>query len=133
MFDWSTPVECPKCGSKDTGFIEARYEISIYMCSVCGNCFEIEKDEYRKLKKMNIKKIIAREVLILLVVLSIGILFYSIGSILNYLKPQAEYPGLVCLNGYLLKRIGIVMLLIVYPLYWLIHFIHWAVRTLREK
>lgn len=45
MPDWPPPVECPKCGSKDTRFVEPHYEMSIYECNVCGCRFEIEEEE----------------------------------------------------------------------------------------
>lgn len=42
MPDWFPAVECPKCGSKDTRFVEPRDEMSIYECAVCGCRFEID-------------------------------------------------------------------------------------------
>jgi uncharacterized Zn finger protein len=42
MADWHPAVECSKCGSDDTRFIEPRYEISVYECNSCGTRFEIE-------------------------------------------------------------------------------------------
>ena len=45
MPEWNPPVECPKCYSKDTRFVEPHYEKSIYECNVCGCRFEIEEDE----------------------------------------------------------------------------------------
>lgn len=30
MPDWTPTVECPKCGSQDTRFVEPHYEMSIY-------------------------------------------------------------------------------------------------------
>ncbi|MDD4954361.1 MAG: hypothetical protein PHG40_05605 [Candidatus Omnitrophica bacterium] len=41
MSDWAPPVECPKCGSKDTRFLEPKYEASVYECAGCGCRFEI--------------------------------------------------------------------------------------------
>lgn len=45
MSDWSLSVECPKCGSSDTRFVEPRYEVSIYECNICGCRFEIIEEE----------------------------------------------------------------------------------------
>jgi transcription elongation factor Elf1 len=44
MNDWHPPVECPKCGSEETHFVEPNYEMSIYECDVCGCRFEREED-----------------------------------------------------------------------------------------
>ena len=44
MSEWSDSMECPKCGSKDTRFVEFRDEISVYECNVCGCRFDIEED-----------------------------------------------------------------------------------------
>ena len=43
MSNWTESFECPKCGSKDTRFVEPRYEISVYACNVCV-LFEIEEE-----------------------------------------------------------------------------------------
>ncbi len=45
MADRPVPVEYPKCGSKDTRFVELHYEMSVYECNICGCRFEIEEDE----------------------------------------------------------------------------------------
>lgn len=45
MSDWSSPIECPKCGSKDTRFEGPHYEASIYECNICGCRFEIVEDK----------------------------------------------------------------------------------------
>lgn len=45
MSNWSLAIERPKCGSKDTRFIEPHYEISVYECNVCGCRFEAEEGE----------------------------------------------------------------------------------------
>jgi len=42
MPDWHPPVECSKCGSIDTRFVEPHEEMSVYECNVCGCRFEIE-------------------------------------------------------------------------------------------
>jgi len=44
MFEWNPPVECPKCNSKDTRFVEPRDEMSVYECNICGCRFEITED-----------------------------------------------------------------------------------------
>ena len=44
MPEWNPPVECPKCDSADTRFLEPHYEMSIYECNVCGCRFEIEEN-----------------------------------------------------------------------------------------
>ena len=38
------PVQCPKCYSTDTRFVEPNHEMSVYECNVCGYHFEIEED-----------------------------------------------------------------------------------------
>ena len=43
MSEWNPPVECPKCSSKDTRFVEPREEMSVYECNLCGCRFEIEE------------------------------------------------------------------------------------------
>lgn len=45
MADWPPAVECPKCGSKGTRFIEPRCEASVYECLVCGCRFEMIEEE----------------------------------------------------------------------------------------
>jgi len=45
MPEWPAAIECPKCGSKETRFVEPHYEMSVYECNVCGCRFEIEEDE----------------------------------------------------------------------------------------
>ena len=44
MSEWQEPVECPKCASKDTRFVEPHYEASVYECLVCGIRFEVLED-----------------------------------------------------------------------------------------
>ena len=48
MADWQPPVECPKCGSTDTRFVEPHYEMSVYECNVCGRKFEAEEEWHRE-------------------------------------------------------------------------------------
>jgi starch phosphorylase len=45
MSNWFVPLECPKCGNKDTHFVEPRYEMSVYARNACGCQFEVEEDE----------------------------------------------------------------------------------------
>jgi DNA-directed RNA polymerase subunit RPC12/RpoP len=45
MAEWSEAFSCPKCGSKETRFIEPHYEMSVYECLSCGSRFEIEEQE----------------------------------------------------------------------------------------
>ncbi len=45
MSDWQPRVQCPKCGSTDTRFIEPHHEISVYECNVCGCRFEVEEEQ----------------------------------------------------------------------------------------
>jgi len=44
MSEWHPPVQCPKCGSTDTHFVEPYYEMSIYECNICGCGFEVEEE-----------------------------------------------------------------------------------------
>ncbi len=44
MSDWSPLVQCPRCHSLETRFIEPHYEMSVYECTVCGVRFEVEED-----------------------------------------------------------------------------------------
>ena len=44
MADWNPPVECPRCGSTDTRFVEPRDEVLVYECNICGCRFEMEED-----------------------------------------------------------------------------------------
>lgn len=44
MSDWRPAIECPKCGSTDTRFIEPHYEMSVYECEICRCRFEVEDD-----------------------------------------------------------------------------------------
>jgi ribosomal protein L37AE/L43A len=39
------PVECPKCGSTETRFLEPRDGMLIYDCNKCGCRFKVEGDE----------------------------------------------------------------------------------------
>ncbi|MDD5730394.1 MAG: hypothetical protein PHN57_04635 [Candidatus Omnitrophica bacterium] len=45
MSDWSPPVQCPRCSSEDTRFVEPHFEMSVYECLACGLRFEIEEGE----------------------------------------------------------------------------------------
>ncbi|MBU1125548.1 MAG: hypothetical protein KKC84_05960 [Candidatus Omnitrophica bacterium] len=45
MAEWSPAVQCPKCFSSETRFVEPHYEASIYECLVCGARFEITEEE----------------------------------------------------------------------------------------
>ena len=44
MPDWRAAVQCPKCGSDNTRFVEPHYESSVYECETCGFRFEVEED-----------------------------------------------------------------------------------------
>lgn len=44
MAEWLDAVTCPKCGSKDTRFVEPLYEASVYECNICGCRFEVMED-----------------------------------------------------------------------------------------
>ena len=44
MPEWNPPVECPKCNSKGTRFVEPHEEMSVYECNICGCRFEIEEN-----------------------------------------------------------------------------------------
>ncbi len=45
MPDWLPAVQCPKCGSQDTRFVEPIYEMSIYECNVCGCRIEVDEGD----------------------------------------------------------------------------------------
>jgi DNA-directed RNA polymerase subunit RPC12/RpoP len=44
MSDWVDPVECPRCRSKDTRFVEYREDSMIYECNLCSCIFEIMEE-----------------------------------------------------------------------------------------
>ena len=68
---------------------------------------------------MNIKKIIAREGLVLLGIMLVGLLFFFVGVFMS--------------NVALIGEIGYFILVLGYPAYLLIRFILWAVKTLKGK
>jgi len=45
MSDWQPPVQCPKCGSTDTRFVEPHHEMSIYECNVCDVDLRLRRNE----------------------------------------------------------------------------------------
>jgi transcription elongation factor Elf1 len=45
MGDWKPAVECPKCGSTDTRFVEPLDDLSVYECNLCGCRFETAEEE----------------------------------------------------------------------------------------
>lgn len=67
----------------------------------------------------NLKKIIAKEGLILLGIILLGFCSMFLGDAI--------------LRNFMMGSVGIVILLIGYPVYLLIRFIFWAIKTLREK
>ncbi len=95
--------------------------------------------------KMKIKKIIAREGLILLGIAIVGLAVYFIGRHLNnvYLIQHQEAKFKVMQNmkyslmGYTpyirMMSFGLNIAIFGYPIIALIRFILWAVRTLKEK
>ena len=44
MFAWSQPIMCPECGRSEARFVEPKYEVSVYECTLCGCIFEIEEE-----------------------------------------------------------------------------------------
>jgi len=40
---WRPPVSCPKCQSTETRFLSLQYEMSVYVCEICGVEFEVEE------------------------------------------------------------------------------------------
>jgi len=93
------------------------------------------------------KRIIAREGLILLGFISLGILIWGLGEYLNYrywhydvkkvfpnpLSYEQEIGVGLANPYYLIIWIGNFFAFITYPAYLFIRFIVWAVRTLRQK
>lgn len=43
-YETNKPAECPKCGSKDTRFLEPRDAMLVYDCNKCGCRFEVEQE-----------------------------------------------------------------------------------------
>lgn len=92
-------------------------------------------------RKKKIKRIIAREGLILLSVIVVGLLLFWLGSFLNtkfleQFKGTRVVPylfGYKLQDGIWIQNIGFSLLIIGYPFYLLIRFILWALRTLRER
>lgn len=74
-------------------------------------------------RKKNIKRVIAREGLIILAIVGIGFMLWYTGIQINPTTLLHDH-----LIGY-----GLFLIFIIYPVYWLIRFIVWAVRTSREK
>jgi len=89
------------------------------------------------------KKIIAREGLIIVGITLFGLLIIGINFLCNtiYVKSYVNTPEenrvgwqLISYANYdTINRIGTLIILFGYPLYWLICFIAWAVRTLKSK
>ena len=42
---WHPPVACPHCGLTETRFTTRTYEMSVYVCEVCGARFEVNEGE----------------------------------------------------------------------------------------
>lgn len=84
-----------------------------------------------------IKKIIAREGLILLGILLLGSIIIWIAELLNYIfNPPATkdvLPRLVFEPFYQIIDIGKWVRIIGYPVYLVIKFIIWAIRALKQK
>jgi len=40
---WRPPVSCPNCQNGETRFVTLRYEMSVYVCEICGVEFEVEE------------------------------------------------------------------------------------------
>lgn len=75
-----------------------------------------------------IKKIIAREGLIVLGIISIGFILRFIGTSGH---PFSEWIDVTSLN--FLDGFGRIIIISGYPLYLLIRFIFWAIRTLKQN
>ncbi len=89
-------------------------------------------------KKKKLKRIIAREGLVLLGIIFLGtlILLFSISlmnknNILFRFLPLDYYTTEIVLAK-ILKAIGISITILGYPAYLLIRFINWAIKTLKE-
>lgn len=75
-----------------------------------------------------IKRIIAREGLILLAIIGVGFIFRIIGTSGH---PFAEWIDVTPLN--LCNTFGRIIIISGYPFYLIIRFIFWAIRTLKQK
>lgn len=75
-----------------------------------------------------IKKIIAREGLILLTIIGAGFIFRIIGTSGH---PFAEWIDVTPFNFF--DRLGRIIIILGYPFYLLAQFIIWAIRTLKQK
>ena len=94
-----------------------------------------------------IKRIIAKEGLILLIFLALGILIWCVGHYLNYrywhydvkkvfpnpLSYEQEIGVGLANPYYTIIWLGKIFTFVTYPLYLLIRFIFWAIRILKQK
>jgi len=90
--------------------------------------------------KKKIKQIVAREGLILLLFLLVSFIIYQLSGIIAGLYVKIRYfyitkeetTLLMWLYDYAQKDVEIFSYLL-YPLYWLIRFVVWAIKVLRKK
>ena len=90
--------------------------------------------------KKKIKRIIAREGLILLLFLLASFFIYQRSGIISDLYVKIRYSHITpseitllsALYAYAYSKVEIFSYLL-YPFYWLIRFIIWAIKTLRKK
>lgn len=84
-----------------------------------------------------IKKIIAREGLIILGVIVASVFILLVGNFAYnkcyYFAPEANRAIAISRFGIDVKTFGAYVLLLGYPVSWLIRFILWAIRILKEK
>ena len=88
----------------------------------------------------SVKKIIAREGLVIIGIFAIGVFIIFLAHFFNHIihKPKPlpgnmQLPDLLFEPFATIETVGFGLLMFGYPLYLLIRFIIWAIRTLREK
>jgi len=99
--------------------------------------------EFKEHKKMNIKKIIAREGLVIISIIIVGLLLINCPSIYlavenfigRFFHSRLIWEEWVNKPLYISipENIGWFLLLLGYPSYLLIRFIIWAIKTMKEK
>lgn len=92
--------------------------------------------------KLKTKKFLAREGLIFLVIVGFGVLFLGFAEIGRYLYVRYS-PSAIELMKYgkvrshiyfdLIESFAYIWLIFSYPFYWVVKFVLWAIKTLKEK
>ena len=84
-------------------------------------------------RKKKIKRILAREGLIFALVIAISILLINSLNIYSFIRFPIGGNDWVDTQWFWLPTTGSIILFGLYPLYLLVRFILWAIKTLKEK